>query len=460
MKQFFAPISKINEKTREVEGYLALEQKDKEGEIMDYDSSKKYFEQWSQGIQKASGGKSVGNLREMHRPFVAGKFTALTFEDENKRIHAVAKVSADSSWEKVKAGELNGFSIYGDVIGPKRRDPISKARRYTVKPFEGSLVDNPCMYDATFTRVTENGEEVIAKFLGNKDVSQYWNCNKDCDLYHKTKSEALHCEGMAKTQVADDSEELEDIDLDEDYTNIPESVSKGMYEVSSLANNIASLKYLEVGTQENKTKFKSAIKSLFSVLTGMVKAEKDTFLTTLDDLNGATNAVKAAGIDLLKGEEEMTDKKKFADMDEDELVSSLEEQLSPKIAKTVAKQVGSVIKTVLKEAVDDILSDVQEDIQHLSKAVQKMAGQPKPSRAVTKQVDSDDEDEEPRKAKKSKSKNQDDEENELSATNRTSDIRHPELLKAMKSAMRNPVSVVNHYNDEAEEEENSDDDEE
>lgn len=456
MKQFFAPISKINAKTREVEGYLALEEKDKEGEIMDYDTSKAYFEEWSQGIQKASSGKSVGNLREMHRPFVAGKFTALTFDDANKRIHAVAKVSNDASWRKVLDGELNGFSIYGDPV-KKWRDSVNKARRYTVKPFEGSLVDNPCMYGATFTRVTENGEEVVAKFAGNKGVNQYWDCGKDCDLYHKAKSDAVHCEGISKTQVGDDPEELEDIDIEDDFANDPQPVSKGMYDVSNLANNIASLKYLEVGTSENKEKFSKAIKHLFSVLTAMVKTEKENFLTSLDQLNVAASTVKAVGINLLKGEEEMSDKK-IAEMDFDELTTELEKELTPKVAKSVAKSVGAVVKTLLQDTLEEITADFKEDVESLSKAIKKMAGTPQRTKAVVKQTDDEDEDDEKiSKSKKSKSRKHDDEEeSELSSTKRTSDTRHPELMKIMKAAMARPVAVVDHYNDENDEDNNED----
>src|SRR5688572_7095535 len=115
MKQIMVPISKINEKTREVHGILANSIKDKDGEIMDYADSKPLFEKWSNGIKKASGGKSVGNLREMHQPIVAGKFTSITFDDDLEQIEVISKVSNDSTWGKVNRGELNGFSIYGNA---------------------------------------------------------------------------------------------------------------------------------------------------------------------------------------------------------------------------------------------------------------------------------------------------------------------------------------------------------
>src|SRR5688500_14110957 len=120
MKQFFAPISKINKKTREVHGILALEVKDKEGEIMDYNDSKPLFEKWSKGIQKASGGKSVGNLREMHQPIIAGHLTSILADDTIKGFPIITKVTNDNSWAKVLRGELNGFSVYGNAVYRKR----------------------------------------------------------------------------------------------------------------------------------------------------------------------------------------------------------------------------------------------------------------------------------------------------------------------------------------------------
>lgn len=214
MKQFFAPISKINKKTREVHGILALEVRDKEGEIMDYALSKPLFEKWSRGIQEASGGKSVGNLRYMHQNEVPGKFTGIIFNDEKKQVEVVAKVSDDKRWQQVLDGELNGFSVYGNYAS-RKRDRALKAIRYAVDPLEGSLVDNPCMYGANFTLIKEDGNEIVAKFSSeNKKPYQSWHCRKDCDILHLTEEEATNCNSIVAKSFDDIEEKVED-----DFTN-------------------------------------------------------------------------------------------------------------------------------------------------------------------------------------------------------------------------------------------------
>src|SRR5690242_8785037 len=62
----FAQIAKIDESKHEVWGVATAEIVDKQGEIFDYQSSKPYFKSWSDEISKATDGKSLGNVREMH----------------------------------------------------------------------------------------------------------------------------------------------------------------------------------------------------------------------------------------------------------------------------------------------------------------------------------------------------------------------------------------------------------
>lgn len=442
MKQFFAPISKINKKTREVHGILALEVRDKEGEIMDYNDSKQYFIEWSDGIKKASGGKSVGNLREMHQPIVAGKFTAMSFDDENKRIPVIAKVSNDKSWQKVLDGELNGFSIYGDPIY-RKRDKVNKAIRYAVKPVEGSLVDNPAMYGADFTLIKEDGEEIVAKFAGEKKPFQYWSCNKVCDLFHKTEEEASSCAGIVEKSFNNEEEEL-----DTDYTNEAVPISKGMYDVSSLASQISSLKWIDPG-DANKKKFTSAVKSLYDVLGKMVKTEKESFESSLSGLAEAAQTVKTAGLELLGENMKLKVKKsQVADTENDELeidvddiMPELETRLAKSLGKTIAKTVGTAVGPIVKAAIDEALEEQNETISLLNKAVLKMAGTAKGSNVVTKAAD--------RKSLKNNHEN-DDEKPEPKKIEKTSDTS--ELLSVMKTALKKSVPYGSPTPDEDEEE--------
>jgi len=159
--KLFIPITKVDATQRLVYGRLAQEVEDYAGEIMDYESSKPHFEEWSQRFQKATDGKSAGNLRAMHNTVSAGKFTVVDFNDPEKAIDVVAKVVDDKEWEKVEEGIYTGFSVGGSYV---KRWKDGKLTRYTGKPTEGSLVDSPCVPTATFTMIKADGSSEVRKF--------------------------------------------------------------------------------------------------------------------------------------------------------------------------------------------------------------------------------------------------------------------------------------------------------
>jgi len=171
MKTFkrFAPITKVDADKREVWGTLAEEALDKSNEIFDYEKSKPYFQKWNQQFHKLTASleePSVGNVREMHGKSAAGKFTVMNYDDASKLISVCAKVVDDNAWKKVESGVYTGFSIGGDYV-ETWADPVVKgAKRYIADPKEGSLVDNPCMYGATFEVVKADGATELRKFVG------------------------------------------------------------------------------------------------------------------------------------------------------------------------------------------------------------------------------------------------------------------------------------------------------
>lgn len=151
----FAQIRKVDEQKRLVFGRLAEEAVDKADEIMDYASSKPFFQKWSEEVAKATDGASVGNLRAMHGKVAAGKFVQMDFNDAEKAIDVCAKVVDDNEWKKVLEGVYTGFSIGGSYVGDKKVEKMDgrDVKRYTAKPSEGSLVDRPCMGGARFFEV-------------------------------------------------------------------------------------------------------------------------------------------------------------------------------------------------------------------------------------------------------------------------------------------------------------------
>ncbi len=173
--ELFLPITKVDEQKRLVHGTVAEEVADKADKIFDYASSKPFFESWSGDIAAASEGRSVGNLRAMHGQVAAGKLTRLAFDDAGRRIEAIAKVVDDGEWRKVLEGVYTGFSI-GGHYARRWQDPADPARtRYTARPVEVSLVDNPCIPTATFSLIRADGSTELRKFKpASAPLRQVW----------------------------------------------------------------------------------------------------------------------------------------------------------------------------------------------------------------------------------------------------------------------------------------------
>jgi hypothetical protein len=159
--KLFIPITKVDEEKRLVYGIATAEEPDVAGEICDYETTVPYYKAWSERIEKASEGKSKGNLRSMHTSIAAGKITQISFNDAAKQIEICGKVVDDDEWKKVTEGVYTGFSQGGRYIKTWRDGEYT---RYTADPCEVSLVDNPCLPTATFTMLRMNGIEELRKF--------------------------------------------------------------------------------------------------------------------------------------------------------------------------------------------------------------------------------------------------------------------------------------------------------
>jgi hypothetical protein len=155
--KLFVPLTKIDEEKRLVYGIATAEQPDRSGEVCDYATTKPFYEKWSSTINKASDGKSLGNLRAMHGKVAAGKIQDILFDDENKRIEICAKVVDDNEWKKVLEGVYTGFSQGGAYVKRWNDENDPAVKRYTANPTEVSLVDLPCLPSATFQMVKADG---------------------------------------------------------------------------------------------------------------------------------------------------------------------------------------------------------------------------------------------------------------------------------------------------------------
>ncbi len=168
----FLPLAKVDLDQRLVTGIATAETPDRSGEICDYASSRPYFEKWSAEALAASGGKSLGAVRAMHGHVAAGKLTDIAFDDDGKRIVIAAKIVDDDEWRKVCEGVYTGFSQGGRYV-KRWPDPDNGLTRYTAEPREISLVDLPCLPNATFD-VVKNGvveKRAFAAPAGRSELS-------------------------------------------------------------------------------------------------------------------------------------------------------------------------------------------------------------------------------------------------------------------------------------------------
>jgi hypothetical protein len=163
----FVPITKIDAAQRLVYGVVTAEKPDVSGEVCDYASTKPHYQKWSRNFASATDGKSLGNLRAMHSNVAAGKLVEIAFNDEHKRIEICGKVVDDAEWEKVEQGVYTGFSQGGRYL-KRWPDPDEPAlMRYTAEPMEVSLVDHPCLPEATFAVIKADGSTELRKFKDN-----------------------------------------------------------------------------------------------------------------------------------------------------------------------------------------------------------------------------------------------------------------------------------------------------
>ena len=166
----FIPIFKVDEENRLIYGRITEETPDSVGEVMDYESSKPYFQKWNDFCQKATNGKSFGNVRIHHDKMRnAGHLSDIVYDDTGCAIDVVAKINDDKEWERVLDGDYTGFSPGGRYV--RRWTDTDGKKRYTAEPNEVSLVDLPMHKAATFQLVKADGTSENRPFM-NKTIKE------------------------------------------------------------------------------------------------------------------------------------------------------------------------------------------------------------------------------------------------------------------------------------------------
>src|SRR3984893_13899555 len=194
------PITKVDTAKRLVYGVATAEVADRMGEICDYESTKPLYQKWSADFAKTSAGKSFGNLRSMHGHVAAGKLTAINCNDGAKQIEICAKVVDDGEWNKVVEGVYTGFS-QGGAYAKRWQD--GELTRYTAEPHEVSLVDLPCLPNATFEMIKADGAVEVKPFKHEESETpgEAQEGDKDTEATHIAKKTETPVSGGEWEQV-------------------------------------------------------------------------------------------------------------------------------------------------------------------------------------------------------------------------------------------------------------------
>lgn len=242
MAKLYAEIAKMeaqDDGTVKVWGYASSEAVDSDGEVIAAEAMKAAIPDYMK----------FGAVREMHGSNAAGTAIEINVEDDGRTFfgaHIVDPVAVT----KVKTGVYKGFSIGGSVTA---RDELNKSQITGLKLTEISLVDRPANPDAVFTC-----------FKADKPKDDEETADKDDESADKadetSADDAEKADGDKKDDKEDDkkdeAEKSASVNLSESEIAIlkavlakaekpkDEPVAKSMWQVKSLADVLASLKWL------------------------------------------------------------------------------------------------------------------------------------------------------------------------------------------------------------------------
>jgi hypothetical protein len=156
--RFFVPFTKAEEQTNGnvyVEGIATGEVLDYHGEVVSYEASKAAFKEWSAWAEKVTDGESIGNIRVMHQPVVAGRAVKWWADDETRSIHLGCTIEDPTAAKLCRSRAYTGFSIGGDNV--KREMGLWEGKSVPwiqgYRLAENSIVDKGACPTATFTLV-------------------------------------------------------------------------------------------------------------------------------------------------------------------------------------------------------------------------------------------------------------------------------------------------------------------
>nr|DAN67871.1 MAG TPA: prohead serine protease [Caudoviricetes sp.] len=246
MAKLYAEIAKMeaqDDGTVKVWGYASSEAVDSDGEIIAAEAMKAAIPDYMK----------FGAVREMHGSNAAGTAIEINVEDDGRTFfgaHIVDPVAVT----KVKTGVYKGFSIGGSVTA---RDELNKSQITGLKLTEISLVDRPANPDAVFTCFKADKPKDEEEATDKDDKPADKADETPADDAEKADSDTVDEKVDNKEDdKKDEAEKSASVELSESEIAIlkavlakaekpkDEPVAKSMWQVKSLADVLASLRWL------------------------------------------------------------------------------------------------------------------------------------------------------------------------------------------------------------------------
>ncbi|TXG76779.1 hypothetical protein E6Q11_04055 [Candidatus Dojkabacteria bacterium] len=292
------PISKVDEEQRIVTGIATSEALDSQGDIVDYEASKKAFADWI----------GIGNIREMHEPIAIGKAIDVSFDDSNKQVLVSAKISeskdGENAWTKVKEGVLSAFSIGGKIFEVAKDKAVEGANRivdYSLT--ELSLVDNPANPEAQLIMV--KGKTAKMTKTGNAILEvkkSVWDAQ-----------EALSAASQIAYLIMIESYENEPdqvADLIEAFNRLRDFAAKEVAEGDDYVlegNEVMELASKAINLRKGNTMADKKVEKSTAVVAGEERNEDAEVVTTAEDngrpVNDTEERAAESGVPVETGEE-------------------------------------------------------------------------------------------------------------------------------------------------------------
>lgn len=367
--QINIPITKIDEEQRIVTGIATTEALDSQGDIVDYEASKKAFSEWK------------GNIREMHGNTSVGKAIDIQFDDVNKQVTLSSYISesadGQNAWTKIKEGILTGYSIGGRMLEVIKDKSVSGANRimnYSLS--ETSLVDNPANPEAEFLMVKSFDGKLnhVETIIDNKLPVSWWMekfmSKKEIKKGIYDAQEAISVAStLAYLLMSEQMEEVVDQDqinlLTAAFTAVKEFVAKEVVEGDDYVSE-----YAEVMEMANKainlkkgTEMKDIEKGGIAVLDGDARDETAATVTptVTKPVSGGTVVPKKVyakdgkTTTTINKADDAVEAEVVAEPVEEPVAEVAEEVVEPEVAEEVAPEIAEVAEVAEEAPVETLV---------------------------------------------------------------------------------------------------------